>query len=130
MRGRAADPDVGDSDVFEQNMNHFIDRLVPVAALCLPLLAPAQPRVDPADAQAPASPLRYQSAFAGYKPWQEVKPGNWRQLNDDLATPSGAPSGHTGHSGHGAAARPAATPPPGPSAAPAPAAPRLPGSRP
>lgn len=127
MRGRAADPDVGDSDVFEQNMNHFLDRLVPAAALCLPLLAHAQPRVEPADAQAPAPPLRYQSAFAGYKPWQEVKPGNWRQLNDDLATPPGTPSGH---SGHGATTRPATTAPAAPTAAPAPLAPRLPGSRP
>lgn len=76
--------------------NHF-SRLAPAAALCLPLLAMAQAgRSDPADAKTPAPALRYQSAFADYKPWQDAKPGDWRALNEALRDP-GAAGGHAGH---------------------------------
>lgn len=77
-------------------------------ALALPSLAGAQPSADPADPKAPAAPLRYQSAFADYRPWQDVKPGNWRQLNDNLvgqgtpaAAPSPAPAASTPPADHG-----------------------------
>jgi hypothetical protein len=79
-------------------MNSFLFRLVPVAALCLPLLALAQAgRPDPADAKAPAPALRYRSAFADYKPWQESKPGDWRAVNDNVRQAGAKSNGHAGH---------------------------------
>jgi hypothetical protein len=79
-------------------MNSFFPRLAPVAALCLPLLALAQAgRPDPADAKAPASALRYPSAFADYKPWQETKPGDWRAVNDNVRQAGSKGGGHAGH---------------------------------
>lgn len=67
-------------------MNHFVSRLAPAAALCLPLLAFAQGGGgEPAQARSATPALRYDSAFADYKPWQDIKPGNWRELNDKLA---------------------------------------------
>jgi hypothetical protein len=92
-------------------MKNFLPRLAPAVALCLPLLALAQAgRTDPANARAPAPALRYQSAFADYKPWQDAKPGDWRALNDALQG-TGASGGHASH------AMPSAPP----AAAPAPA---------
>ena len=111
---------------------HFnFHRLAPAVALCLPLLASAQAgRTDPTDARAPAPPLRYTSAFADYKPWQDIKPGDWRAVNDGVraAASAGAPNagqgGHAGHAGHAAPASPAAAPAPAQKAsAPAPATP-------
>jgi|SRR5688572_31586736 hypothetical protein len=99
-------------------MNKLFKRLTPAAVLSLPVLAFAQQSLDPADAKPPAQPLRYESAFADYRPWQDVKPGNWRQLNDNLAP---APGKAGGHAGHGAAS-PAAS-----AAAPAGSASAVPG---
>jgi hypothetical protein len=85
-------------------MNNLLQRLAPAMALSLPLLSLAQQTGDPADGKAATQPLRYQSAFSDYKQWQDVKPGNWRQLNDtvrDAAARGG------GHAGHGVAASPA-----------------------
>ena len=78
--------------------------LAPAGVLSVALL-PAAHAADPTDANTPAQPLRYQSAFADYKPWQDIKPGNWRQLNADV-TP--APGKTSGHAGHAPAAPPAA----------------------
>ena len=81
------------------NDEQLLSRLAAVAALCPPLLALAQAaRPDPVDARAPAPALRYPSAFADYKPWQEIKPGDWRAVNDTVAGASGGASGHAGHS--------------------------------
>lgn len=69
-------------------MKNFLPWLAPTVVLSLPLGAFAQ---QPPDAQ-PGTPLRalsYQSAFADYKPWAEIKSGDWRQLNDDLGKPAG-----------------------------------------
>ena len=83
-------------------MNDILPRLLPAAALCLPLLAVAQAgRADPADAKAPAPALSYRSAFADYKPWQNLEPGNWRELNDKVAP---APRKSSGHAAHGPSA--------------------------
>lgn len=49
-------------------------------------------------------PLRYDSAFADYKPWQDIAPLEWRKVND--AVREAASRG--GHAGHGSAAAPAA----------------------
>jgi hypothetical protein len=90
-------------------MHKIFSRSAPALALCLPLLAIAQSsRSDPADAGASAPALRYRSAFADYRPWHDVKPGGWRELNDRLAPVAGQASGHAGHGS--AAAAPAAKP--------------------
>lgn len=100
-------------------MNLLLCRLAPAAALSLPCLAAALPHPDPADARAPARPLHYVSAFADYKPWHEIRPGPWRQLNDGLRPAAAGAYGHDGHGGHGGHGAPA-------DAAPAPA-PAMPG---
>lgn len=89
-------------------MNHpTFFRYVPAMVLGLPMLAAAQPGNDPANAAAPAQPLRYESAFADYKPWQDLDARDWRQVNDDLLRPQPRPlqqppdatpaPGHQGH---------------------------------
>jgi hypothetical protein len=94
-------------------MNNIPLRLAPAVALCLPLLAPAQAgRPDPADPKTPAPALRYQSAFADYKPWQDTRPGGWRGVNDTVRDAAAKAGGHAGH------AMPADTP----ASTPAPAA--------
>lgn len=45
---------------------------------CAPMLAIAQ-RAEPAR---PAAQLKYTSAFADYKPFKDLEPGDWRALND------------------------------------------------
>jgi hypothetical protein len=45
-------------------------------------------------AQAPASGLRYPSAFADYKPYREVQAGNWRALNDAVRDVGGGSMAH------------------------------------
>jgi hypothetical protein len=59
-------------------------RFVAVLALCLPLLVVAQSGSDPADANAPAPTLRYQSPFVDYKAWQDIPQRDWRQLNENV----------------------------------------------
>lgn len=67
-------------------------------ALCAPLAALAQAPAPAAAASSASAPaLRYQSAFADYKPWQDIKPGDWRQLNDNVAPKDGKGGGHAGH---------------------------------
>ena len=104
-------------------MNNLFFGLVPVAALCLPLLALGQTgRANPAAAKASAPALRYQSAFADYKPWQDAKPGDWRAVNDDLRAQAAGGGGHAGHAMPGMPAMPAAVSAPA-SGAPKPAMP-------
>jgi len=96
-------------------MNRHFLRAAPVLVLCLPLGAFAQAEgARPDDPAAPAPALRHASAFSDYTPWQEIPPGNWRQLNDRLAPPAPGPAG-----GHGAHAMPA--PPQGAASQPPPA---------
>lgn len=61
--------------------------LAPAVALSLPLGAFAQQTPD-ARTGTPAAPLFYQSAFSDYKPWTDIKQGNWRELNNALAVPA------------------------------------------
>lgn len=79
-------------------MDNILCKLAPAVVLSLPLIAWAQAgRDDPADPGLAAPALRYRSAFADYKPWQDNKPGDWRAVNDavrDAATRGGAHSGH------------------------------------
>lgn len=44
---------------------------------CVPMLAIAQP----AEPTRPAAQLKYTSAFADYKPFKDLEPGDWRALN-------------------------------------------------
>lgn len=74
--------------------------LAPALALSLPLLARAQG--DAADPKSSAQPLRYQSPFSDYKPWQEIKRGDWRQLNDNVRPAAKDAQGHR-HGGSSAA---------------------------
>lgn len=80
-------------------MNKLAHGLAPALVLCLPLGALAQCAGNQAeDPQAKAPALRYRSTFSDYQPWQDVQPGNWRQLNDALvATPAGHAGAHGGH---------------------------------
>lgn len=67
-------------------------------ALCVPLAALAQAPTPAAGASSASAPaLRYQSAFADYKLWQDIKPGDWRQLNDNVAPKDGKGGAHAGH---------------------------------
>ena len=83
--------------------------------LCLPLVALAQPAsVDSVQPSASTAQLKYTSAFADYKPWQDIKLGDWRALNNGVkrsgmaehsmsapapAAAASAPA-KTGHDGH------------------------------
>lgn len=80
-------------------MNKLAHGLAPALVLCLPLGVLAQSASSQAEDSSAAAPaLRYSSAFSDYKPWQDIKPGNWRQLNDALvATPAGQAGAHAGH---------------------------------
>lgn len=79
-------------------MNSFFSRLAPAVALGLPLLALAQVAPpDPADPKAAAPTLRYQSALADYKPWQDVKPGDWRAVNDNVRNAAAKGGAHGAH---------------------------------
>ena len=79
-------------------MKSLFSRLAPAVALGLPLLALAQAgRPDPADPKASAPALRYQSAFADYKPWRDTKPGDWRAVNDNVRQATAKSGGHVGH---------------------------------
>jgi hypothetical protein len=103
---------------------HFLRR-VPAVAFCLPLAALAQGgRADPADASASAPALRYQSAFSDYKPWQDLKPADWRSVNEKVR--DAAASGG-GHAGHNMMPTPMPTPPAASAPAPKASAPAMPG---
>lgn len=65
-------------------MNHPITVACGAVALCTSLAAFAQPAV-----KLPPTQLRYSSAFADYKPWQDSPPGDWRRINDDVGSRGG-----------------------------------------
>jgi hypothetical protein len=103
-------------------MNNILSRLAPAVALCLPLLAwPQAGQPDPADPKTAAPALRYQSAFADYKPWQDTKPADWRAVNDTVRDAAGKGGGHAAH------AMPAKSPASAPAPAPKASAPAMSG---
>lgn len=56
-------------------------------ALAWPLASAAQPLsavADPADSKAVVPAIRYESAFAGYRRYEEQKLAPWRDLNDQV----------------------------------------------
>ena len=85
-------------------MTQLLHRLAPALVLSLPLLAGAQGIAEPRNAKA-VTPLRYQSAFADYKPYSDVELGNWRSINDAVGV---AALKQGGHAGHGTTAMPSA----------------------
>lgn len=61
-------------------MNHSLRWAVPLLALSLaPLLAANAAAPEPGGAASAAAP--YHSAFADYKPWRDIPPGDWRNLD-------------------------------------------------
>ena len=99
-------------------MNELFQSGALAVMLCLPLAALAQTGAEPAAGGASAPQLHYRSAFADYRAWRDIKPGDWRALSDSVrvmgsmsssaaavspAFPAAsAPSmpGHTGHQMH------------------------------
>lgn len=79
-------------------------------AFALPVAALAQSKPDPMDPKSASSPLRYESAFAGYRSLKQDKPAPWKEVNE-------AVKGATGHGEHSAPAeaskeQPSVKPPP------------------
>lgn len=106
-------------------MNNLSRWAAPAVALCLPLAALAQPAsTGAASPGASAPPLQYRSAFADYKPWRDVKPGDWRAVNDTVRDAGMKGGGNAVHGMGGSmpSAAPASAPAPAPKAS-APAAP-------
>jgi hypothetical protein len=50
-----------------------------------PAAAQQQVAVHPADPRALVPPPQYASAFNGYRPYGNEKPGPWREINDEVA---------------------------------------------
>ena len=104
--------EVDDSDA--SNMKTHVTILLSALSLGVPLSAAAQPtRSDPAAVSQPelapaaTSELTYQSAFADYKPYQDLKLGDWRAANDAVGK---GPGGHSGQ-GMGMNSQPVSTAP-------------------
>lgn len=76
----------------------YLRIILPILLGCGASAASAVPPPAPADQS--AYPPAYQSAFAGYKPFDDAKPRDWKQINADIAKLSG----HAGMHGHDHAA--------------------------
>jgi hypothetical protein len=72
----------------------MMKRFTLALAIAFPIAALAQPSPNPADPKAAAAPLRYESAFAGYRAFQEQSPAPWKQVNEEVK----GVSGHAVHS--------------------------------
>ena len=71
-------------------MNNLLRWLAPAMALCLPLATLAQPAtLDPGKPDTTAPRLRYRSACADYKLWQDIKPGDGKAMNDAVGKSGG-----------------------------------------
>ena len=80
-------------------MNKIFVRLAPAMALALPAAVVAQGgSAAPASANTEASGLQYRSAFADYRPCQDVKPADWRAVNDALLASEKSKAEHESHS--------------------------------
>lgn len=54
-----------------------------------PVAAQQQAAGHPADPQALVPPPQHASAFNGYRPFRDEKPGPWREINDEVARVGG-----------------------------------------
>lgn len=85
------------------------------AALGLAGAASAQSTAtDPSHPGSFAPPLRYESAFTGYRPLGEDGVGQWRQVNDRVRDAAAERGGHAHAQGTGSPPKP----PPAPSGTP------------
>ena len=66
----------------------------------LPATALAQANPAPMNPTAAALPLKYESAFAAYKPGQEPAAVAWKESNARVAQPLPGAGGHDEHAGH------------------------------
>lgn len=67
------------------------------AGLAFATLATAESRSEnPLQPDAPAAPLRYESAFDRYRPLGDSGVGNWRQVNDRVRDAAASASGQHG----------------------------------
>jgi hypothetical protein len=85
-------------------------------ALAKPALAATPAAADPAAA---VPPVRYESAFAGYRPYREQPLADWRGVNEEVVAAGGHIGifgGASGHARHGAGQTPSPTPAAGTSA--------------
>lgn len=77
-------------------------------------LAQEKSQLAPADAAAPAAPLAYESAFAGYRSDKDIPAVGWKESNERVAQPHDEHAGHDmgamKHGHHGKAATPAPAP--------------------
>jgi hypothetical protein len=81
-------------------MNYLIRRGAPALALSLAVCAHAYADTALASPAAASAPQRYQSAFADYKPYKDIKPGDWRALNESVKGDSMAGMDMSGMQGH------------------------------
>lgn len=92
-------------------MNINLLRLTGALTLAVPAFAPAQ---DADAARMPVPELRYESAFAGYTPYEALAPADWRAVNDALGQAAQKPAGPA-KAADGALPAPAIAKPPAPS---------------
>lgn len=52
-------------------------------------VAQGESRPDPAAPQSAAPPLKYESAFEGFRPFQEQEVASWREANEEVARVGG-----------------------------------------
>ena len=88
---------------------------LPVALLCTALslpLATAAQRPAAADPAAPVPPLKYESAFSAYRPYQDPPVRNWAEVNEEVAKAGGHIGifGGAGPAPHGAPKAPTQSP--------------------
>ena len=51
--------------------------------------AQGEAKKDPAKPDAAAPPLKYESAFKGFRPYEEQEVASWRDVNDEVARVGG-----------------------------------------
>lgn len=73
--------------------------LAPISGLA----AQASAATSPASPDTPVRLPVYESAFTGYRNYQDEKPASWREVNDEVGRIGGQAGifGGAGHAGHG-----------------------------
>ena len=66
-------------------------------AFAMPQLVAAQAASEKAAASTAASRLPYESAFADYKPYEDVPVADWREVNETVKKAAEKGGGHAGH---------------------------------
>ena len=78
-------------------MNKTLTGFAIALSMSVPALVAAQASSGDLAFGKATPPLRYQSAFDDYKPYRDVSLGNWRAVNDTVASASGGARGQAGH---------------------------------